>query len=83
MISYLNSSEVIAFLEKLTGIQGLLADDLIDGGGLHQSEQGGFPVSWQVNIYCLDQSVSNPDILFAGTEAGGIFKTKDRKLFYK
>ena len=46
----------------------------------NESEQGGFPVSWQANIYCLDQSVSNPDILFAGTESGGIFKTTDKGL---
>ena len=42
--------------------------------------QGLFPVSWQVNIYCLDQSVTNPDVLFAGTESGGIFKTTDKGL---
>ncbi len=43
-------------------------------------DQGLFPVSWQVNIYCFDQSISNPNILFAGTEAGGIFKSNDKGL---
>lgn len=38
------------------------------------------PYSNQVNIYSLDQSQSNPDILFAGTEAGGVYKTVDRGL---
>ncbi len=41
---------------------------------------GNFPVSWQVNVYCFDQSVSNPDILYAGTESGGVFKSVDKGL---
>lgn len=43
-------------------------------------QQGNFPVSWQANIYCFDQATSNPDILFAGSEAGGIFKSMDKGL---
>ena len=43
-------------------------------------EQGGFPVSWQANVYCFDQSVSNPEIVVAGTEAGGLFKSTDKGL---
>ncbi len=34
-------------------------------------------VSWQVNIYCLDQSVSDPNTLYAGTENGLVFKSTD------
>ncbi len=36
------------------------------------------PVSWQGNVYCLDQSPSNPDYLYAGTENGAIFKSTDK-----
>ena len=36
------------------------------------------PVSWQANVYTLDQSLTDPNILFAGTESGGIFKTIDK-----
>ncbi|MBI9035713.1 MAG: T9SS type A sorting domain-containing protein [Bacteroidales bacterium] len=43
-------------------------------------EDGNFPVSWQVNVYCFDQSLSNPSILFAGTESGGLFKSIDKGL---
>ena len=32
----------LAFLEQLTGIHGLLPDDSLMGGGLHQSGDGGF-----------------------------------------
>jgi len=32
------------------------------------------PISWHKNIYAIDQSLSNPDILICGTEAGGIYK---------
>ncbi len=37
-------------------------------------------VSWQANIYCIDQSVSSPNVLYCGTESGGIFKTTDKGL---
>jgi PKD repeat protein/photosystem II stability/assembly factor-like uncharacterized protein len=35
-------------------------------------------VTWQTNIYSLDQSVSDPNILFAGGETGGIWRSGDR-----
>jgi len=38
----LNSPEFVAWLSKLTGIPGLLADPSLEGGGLHQSSRGGF-----------------------------------------
>ncbi len=34
-------------------------------------------VSWQVNIYSLDQSVSDPNVVYAGTENGIVFKSTD------
>lgn len=42
LILYLNSGEVLQFLEQLTGIHGLLPDPYLKGGGLHQSKPGGF-----------------------------------------
>ena len=36
------------------------------------------PVSWQANVYTLDQSITNPNTLYVGTEAGGIFKSTDK-----
>lgn len=44
----------------------------------NKSNEGGFPVSWQCNVYCFDQSAVNPDICVAGIEAGDLFKTVDR-----
>ena len=38
----LNSPEFVAWLSRLTGIPGLLADPSLEGGGLHQSTRGGF-----------------------------------------
>ena len=35
------SPEFVAYLERLTGIQGLMADWTMDGGGLHQTLRGG------------------------------------------
>jgi len=41
-IYQLNSSPFLKFLEKLTGIKGLIPDPHLFGGGLHQTVQGGF-----------------------------------------
>jgi hypothetical protein len=37
----LNSSAFVTFLEELTGIDGLIADPHLRGGGLHEIERGG------------------------------------------
>jgi hypothetical protein len=37
----LQSDRFVAFLESLTGIDGLRRDDLLEGGGLHQTPRGG------------------------------------------
>jgi Rps23 Pro-64 3,4-dihydroxylase Tpa1-like proline 4-hydroxylase len=42
VIEALNTPEFCAFLSDLTGIPGLLPDDMLEGGGLHQSSRGGF-----------------------------------------
>lgn len=42
LIDELNSPRFVALLERLTGIQGLLPDETLEGGGLHQMERGGF-----------------------------------------
>ncbi|MBX7241974.1 MAG: T9SS type A sorting domain-containing protein [Bacteroidia bacterium] len=38
------------------------------------------PTPWQVNIYAMAVSATNPNILFACPETGGIFKTTDKGL---
>jgi len=42
VIEELNTPEFCAFLSRLTGIPGLLPDEMLEGGGLHQSGRGGF-----------------------------------------
>jgi hypothetical protein len=42
LVSDLNSANFIAFLEKLTGIEGLVPDPHLEGGGLHQIGAGGY-----------------------------------------
>ncbi len=37
-------------------------------------------VSWQCNVYGIDRSLSNPAVLFCGTEAGGVYKTINQGL---
>lgn len=42
LLAQLNSSPFVKFLEKLTGIEGLIPDPHFIGGGLHQIERAGF-----------------------------------------
>lgn len=42
VIRELNSDAFVASLSKLTGIEGLKPDPTLEGGGLHQSQRGGF-----------------------------------------
>ncbi len=46
LISYLNSSEFLDFVENVTDIRGLVADPHIDGGGLHQ-----IPVNGKLGVH--------------------------------
>jgi hypothetical protein len=41
-IETLHSERFISWLERISGISGLLADPDLDGGGLHQIKRGGF-----------------------------------------
>jgi len=38
----LNSPEFVSWVSRLTGIHGLVADAMLEGGGLHQSGPGGY-----------------------------------------
>lgn len=42
LISELNSPSFVKFLSGVTGIKNLLADESLEGGGLHESRRGGF-----------------------------------------
>ncbi len=35
-------------------------------------------ISWHANMYCIDQSISNPNVLYAGGENGGVYRTSDK-----
>lgn len=42
VVDELNSPRFVAWLSELTGIEGLVSDETLEGGGLHQSSRGGF-----------------------------------------
>ena len=42
VVDELNSPRFLEFLRDVTGIEDLLPDETLEGGGLHQSERGGF-----------------------------------------
>jgi photosystem II stability/assembly factor-like uncharacterized protein len=35
-------------------------------------------VSWHANVYCIDQSISDPTVLYCGGENGGVYKSIDK-----
>lgn len=39
-------------------------------------------ISWHANMYCIDQSISNPNTLYAGGENGGVYKSIDKGLHW-
>ena len=48
-------------------------------GPFETFEEGGVSTkSSQTNIYAFDQSISNPNVLFAGTETSSVFKSVDK-----
>lgn len=42
LVDELNSPEFVSWLSQVTGIPGLMADPMLEGGGMHQTETGGF-----------------------------------------
>ncbi|MFT7604717.1 MAG: Rps23 Pro-64 3,4-dihydroxylase Tpa1-like proline 4-hydroxylase [Saprospiraceae bacterium] len=42
VIKVMNSKESVAFISELTGIDNLVADETLEGGGLHQSQRKGY-----------------------------------------
>jgi hypothetical protein len=40
-------------------------------------------VTWQTNVYAIDISLSNPNILYAGGESGGAWKSTDKGLHWE
>src|SRR4051812_7654222 len=42
IVDALNAPAFVSFLSRLTGVDGLLADPTLEGGGMHQSSRGGF-----------------------------------------
>ena len=59
---FLNSREVVNFLEKLTGIEGLIPDPHYAGGGCHELRPGGFlkvhaDFNWHKQMRLDEQSI--------------------------
>ncbi len=40
-------------------------------------------VTWQTNVYSIDISLSDPNVLYAGGETGGVWKTTDKGLHWQ
>ncbi len=35
-------------------------------------------MSYHANVYCIDRSISNPQVLYCGTECGGVYKSTNQ-----
>jgi hypothetical protein len=52
ILFFLNSATILQFLERVTGIKGLIPDPYFAGGGLHQIERGGhLGIHADFNVY--------------------------------
>lgn len=40
-------------------------------------------VTWQTNVYSIDVCAANPDVLYAGGETGGVWKTTDKGMHWQ
>jgi len=54
------------------------AGPLVDMHARYAASDSVFPLSEQANTYCIDQSATNPAVLYCGTESGGVYKTVDK-----
>jgi Rps23 Pro-64 3,4-dihydroxylase Tpa1-like proline 4-hydroxylase len=86
LINFMNGQEVLGFLEKLTGIEGLVPDWQLAGGGVHALREGGF-----LNVHAdfnyhrhlkLDRRINLLLYLNEGwrSEWGGQLELWDRKM---
>ena len=86
LINFMNGQEMLGFLEELTGIEGLVADWQLAGGGMHALGQGGF-----LNVHAdfnyhnhlkLDRRINLLLYLNKGWEAewGGQLELWDQKM---
>ena len=46
--------------------------------GPFETWENGQWISKQANIYTIDQSISNPNVVYCGTETGGVFKSSNK-----
>ena len=86
LIAQFNSSAFVTFLEKLTGIDGLITDSHLRGGGLHRIEKGGYlKVHLDFNWYPKLRLTRRLNILFFlnkdwKEEYGGHFELWDKDM---
>lgn len=53
------------------------------GPDIHYAADGTLtPMSEHSNVYCNDRSLTNPDLLFCGTESGGLYKSVDQGMHW-
>lgn len=86
ILDQFNSGIFLSFLEKLTGIEGLIADPHFRGGGMHQIKRGGYlKIHVDFNWYSRWQVNRRLNVLFFlnknwKDEYGGHFELWDKKM---
>jgi photosystem II stability/assembly factor-like uncharacterized protein len=73
-----NSSALRKMKNSNTSSTWTFAGPLVDLHSKYSTTDTVFPLTEQANSYCIDQSISNPDELFIGTESGGVYRSVDK-----
>ena len=70
LIEDLNSADFLGFLERLTGIEGLIPDPYLEGGGIHQIGTGGYLKIPRISITTRAFGAPAPHLCSISTLAG-------------
>jgi hypothetical protein len=73
-----NASALRKLKNSNTSSTWTFAGPLVDLHSKYSTTDTVFPLTEQANTYCIDQSISNPDELFIGTESGGVYRSVDK-----
>ncbi|MFM2286266.1 MAG: hypothetical protein RLZZ543_1763 [Bacteroidota bacterium] len=83
-INYQTAQERLALAEASRNVQAERSTNwnflgpIVHRRGKYAVTDANVQMSYHANVYCIDQSMSNPNVLYCGTECGGVYKTIDK-----
>jgi photosystem II stability/assembly factor-like uncharacterized protein len=88
-VAALDELESVARTARVRAVHGSTTSENRGGGWTFVGPKQTFDtdglqeVTWQTNVYCIDIAPSNPNVLYAGGESGGVWKTTDKGLHWE